>query len=179
MGKGWIKLHRKSFENDLYFSEPFTKWQAWTDLLLLANHKDGSIRKRGIRVIVERGQVGCSQSTLSERWKWSRGKVSRFLNELKMKQQIEHQKNRVTTLISILNYSEYQIYEQQNGHQTDIKRYTNKNVETNSIVKQIEKNENKINGNFTSGEAFYASRYAGGKRPSDYIGTKNDNEGKV
>ena len=34
MKDGWIKLYRSSFENDLYFEEPFTKYMAWIDLLL-------------------------------------------------------------------------------------------------------------------------------------------------
>lgn len=161
MSKGWIKLHRKSFENDLYFAEPFTKWQAWTDLLLLANHKDGSIRKRGIRVIVERGQVGCSEVTLAKRWKWSRGKVRRFLNDLKMVQQIVQQKTHTTSLISIVNYDEYQVLVQQTEQQTDIKRYTNNNENlNNSIVKQSE-NEKKFefgNNYRRRGEELFANR---------------------
>ena len=28
---GFIKLYRKTEEDELYFKEPFTKWQAWCD----------------------------------------------------------------------------------------------------------------------------------------------------
>jgi hypothetical protein len=85
---GWIKLYRKLQQNDLWTFEPFTRGQAWVDLLLLANHKDGFIRVRGIRVEVKRGQVGWSEIKLAERWKWSRGKVRRFLFELECDGQI-------------------------------------------------------------------------------------------
>lgn len=89
------------------------------DLLLLANFTDGTIRKRGIKVEVKRGQVGFSERELADRWGWSRGKVGRFLDELKNEQQIEPQngpqKNNVTSLITITNYDRYQTGEPQNG----------------------------------------------------------------
>ena len=132
---GWIKLHRKMIENPGYFSETFCRNMAWIDLLLLANHETGYIRQRGVRVAVNRGQVGYSQESLASRWKWSRGKVIRFLAELTEDKQIVQQKTNVTTLISIVNYNNYQEVEQQTeqqiGHvieqQTDSKRYRNKN----------------------------------------------------
>ena len=64
---GWIKLHRQIMDTPEWLSEPFTKGQAWVDLLLLANHKTGFIRKRGILVAVERGQVGFSERVLADR----------------------------------------------------------------------------------------------------------------
>jgi len=131
MGEGWVKLHRQIAENKLWLAEPFTKAQAWIDLILLANHKDGEFLCRGIWVKVKRGQVGWSEVKLAERWRWSRGKLRRFLGELKTEQQIGQQNGNVTSLITITNYEQYQRTEQQNGHQTeqqkDSKRYTNKN----------------------------------------------------
>jgi len=93
---GWIKLHRKLQSNPIWLSEPFTRGQAWVDLILLANHSKGFLRARGVRVDVERGQIGMSHVKLSERWTWSRGKVKRFLNELEMDQQIVQQNNNIT-----------------------------------------------------------------------------------
>lgn len=123
-GVGWISLHRSSFNNRLYFEEPFTKWQAWCDLLLLANHVDDTVKIRGIVINVSRGQVGESTVQLGKRWKWGRGKVERFLSYLEEEKQIRQQKNNVTTLLSILNYDKYQKGDtaepknrQQNGHQ--------------------------------------------------------------
>jgi len=42
MDLGFIILQRKITENWLWLSEPFSKSQAWVDLLLLANHSNGS-----------------------------------------------------------------------------------------------------------------------------------------
>lgn len=108
---GWVKLHRSLINNCYWLEEPFTRGQAWVDLILLANHKPGHIRKRGILVEIGRGQVGHGQQTLADRWKWSRGKVIRFLKELETKQQVIQQKTNVTTVISLINYEKYQYKE--------------------------------------------------------------------
>lgn len=122
MKRGWIKLYRKLSDNKLWTSEPFTRGQAWADLLLLANHKEDFFYVRGNRVVVERGQVGWSQLGLSKRWSWSRGKVKRFLNELEIDQQIVQQNNFVSSVITIINYEEYQGDGQQTVQQTDSER---------------------------------------------------------
>ena len=105
---GWIKLHRQVSNNSLWTSEPFTRGQAWIDLLMIANFKDSYYFKRGVRVDVKRGEIGRSTVELADRWKWSRGKVNRFLSLLEKEEQIVQQKMNVTTLISIVNYDTYQ-----------------------------------------------------------------------
>ena len=117
------------------------------------NHKSGFIRARGIKIEVKRGQVGTSQEALSKRWKWSRGKVLRFLNELEMEQQIVQQKNNVTSLLSITNYDEYQTSSTANGttneHQTVQQTDTNKNDknkknEEEEVNKPVKNNDDKV-----------------------------------
>jgi len=105
---GWIKIYRKITENPLYFSEPFNRSMAWIDMILLTNHSDNYFFKRGIRVDVKAGQIGYDLDTLAKRWQWSRGKVERFLKMLENDNQIIRQKTNVTTLISVVNYKEYQ-----------------------------------------------------------------------
>ena len=134
---GWIKLHRQIISHKIWLSEKFTDGQAWIDLLLLANHQAGMVNKRGIRLDVPRGFVGWSELNLGKRWKWSRGKVRRFFVFLVQQNMIEtvQQNNKLTTLIKIVNYDQYQdnstidniINGTTDGHQTDIKRYRNKN----------------------------------------------------
>jgi hypothetical protein len=109
---GWIKLHRIIMDHADWLAEPFTRAQAWVDLLLLANHKIGHIRKRGILIEVQRGQVGYSEETLAARWKWSRNKTRRFLSCLRVAGQISRnpvqQNPKLSCLISIINYDSYQ-----------------------------------------------------------------------
>jgi hypothetical protein len=120
---GWIKLYRCLAGHDLWLSEPFTRGQAWVDLLLMANHKSGQIRRRGIRVNVQRGEVGISLRELAARWQWSVGKVQRFFAELKTDDQIYYRMDTenvsVTTLICLTNYEKYQLADTETGTQTD------------------------------------------------------------
>lgn len=148
MHRGWVKLHRKIADNELWLSEKFTRGQAWVDMIMLANHQDGCIRIRGIKVKIKRGQLGWSEIALAERWQWSRGKVRRFLNELKTAQQIEQQKNRITSIITITNYNGYQESDTTdsttNGQQTDNKRYPNKNDKNGKNEKNDKTNREKF-----------------------------------
>lgn len=136
MNGGWIKLPRSIMDDPLYFAEPFTRAQAWIDLLLLANYADGYFIVRGNRVNVKRGQVGRSQQNLAERWKWSRGKVDRFLTEMEKDGRIIQQKSRLTSLISIVNFeSMYSVIQQTEQQAEQLK------------VQQTGINNNKNNNN--------------------------------
>lgn len=104
----YFAVARKLLESDMWLSDPFTKGQAWVDLIGNARFRDGFVRIRGVKVDVPRGCVYFSEVKLAERWRWSRGKVRRFLNELETEQRIEQQKNNITSLIKIINYEEYQ-----------------------------------------------------------------------
>jgi len=132
---GWISLHRKLADNPLWLSEPFTRAQAWVDMILLTNHKTGFIYQRGVKVDIKRGELGWSQVALGKRWQWSRGKVKRFLNDMEKEQQIIQHNNNVSCLIAMINYNEYQggstanstADGQQIVQQTVSKQYTNNN----------------------------------------------------
>ena len=108
---GWVKLHRKIIDNPYWQSEPFTRGQAWVDLLLMANHKPGFVRKQGVRVDISPGDIGMSETELAARWQWSRGKVRRFVEELEVDGMVERKNtetDRRKLIISICNYSKYQ-----------------------------------------------------------------------
>jgi|WetSurMetagenome_2_1015567.scaffolds.fasta_scaffold07149_14 hypothetical protein len=142
---GWIKLYRKILDNPLWLSEPFTRAQAWIDLLLLANHKDSFFYVRGNKITVKRGEVGMSIRNLAERWQWSRAKVNRFINDLESEHQIEPQKNNITTLLSICNYNDYQIEEPQNEPQTEPQKSHKKATEKPQTLHKQEDKNNKEN----------------------------------
>lgn len=108
MENSWIRLHRKIMDDPLYFAEPFTKMQAWIDLLLLANFADRVTFIRGNRVTIKRGQVAYSREWFSGRWRWSRGRVERFLTLLESDRKIVQQKSRIISVVTIVNYDFYQ-----------------------------------------------------------------------
>lgn len=144
MYQWYIKLYRSSQDNVLYFSEPFTKWQAWQDMILIANHKDGVIIVRGNIVEVKRGQLWYAEDTLAVRRGRSRNKVRRFLNYLETIQQIEQLKSKVKSVVSIKNYNKYQSNDTTesttDGHQTIQQTDTNKNDNNDKEWKEEIKN---------------------------------------
>jgi len=115
--EGWIKLHRQTVEHDWYFSERFTRMQAWFDLLLLANHKPSTFFVRGIEVHVERGEIGRSLQSLAERWQWNRQTIATYLANLEKRGMITQQKAHPINVISIIKYDLYQSDGQQKGQQ--------------------------------------------------------------
>ena len=79
----YIKLDRGLKNNALWMLEkPFTKGQAWVDLLLLAQGVDKSREHNGKQQKLKKGNVYTSIYFLSDRWGWSRMKVYRFLEKL-------------------------------------------------------------------------------------------------
>ena len=110
LSNGYIKLHRCIQDNPDWFAEPFTRSQAWIDMLMNASYKPHAVRIRGIKIDLARGQLALSEVEYSKRWKWSRGKVNRFLKELESKtvQQITQQKTNVTSVVTVINYDDYQ-----------------------------------------------------------------------
>ena len=149
MGQGYISVWRTIFENPIWLEDKFTRGQAWIDLLLLANHEIGYIRKRGIRITINRGEIGRSQETLANRWQWSRKKVSQFLKELELDEMIEivDKESKVLQKIKIINYDKYQQNEQQNiaKKNEDLKEKTNNRMHNKRTTKEQQKNTNNNN----------------------------------
>ena len=106
--KGWIKLHRSILENEFYMAKPFSKGQAWIDLLLLAEHKTHKRMWRGNLVEFRRGDVNLSIKQLGIRWGWSHGKVERFLDNLSEQEMIYQNVNRNRTVLTIVKYDDFQ-----------------------------------------------------------------------
>lgn len=108
LNRDWAAVARKLASSDLWLEEVFTRGQAWVDLILRARWKPSSVKIRGVRIELDRGQLAISYRALAARWSWSIGKVRRFLDELETDTRIETQKNNVTTVITLLNYDLYQ-----------------------------------------------------------------------
>lgn len=108
MSDGWFATHRSLLHHDLWLAEKFTRGQAWVDLIGLANHSGGMICVRGMDIPIKRGQVGWSEVSLAERWKWSRGKVRRYLDSLRKRKMVSQQTSNKTSVVTVLNYDRYQ-----------------------------------------------------------------------
>lgn len=115
---GWIALHRKITENDLLWDssfEPFSRGQAWIDLIMLANHEGRDVVISFNKIHVDRGQHLTSVRKLGERWNWGNGKVLKFFRALEKEGMITRDTTQGGTLLTIVNYSEYQDVKNTNG----------------------------------------------------------------
>lgn len=145
MNEGWIALHRKISDNDIWLSEPFTRGQAWVDLLLLANHEDGGFYLRDHWINIKRGFVGKSQIKLAERWQWSRTKLRKYLKHLEKRQQIIQHVSKSYSTIEIVNYNKYQLKKQQDGQQQNNSRTTEKQQQDTNNNDNKNNNDNNDN----------------------------------
>jgi len=150
--EGYIALHRKITDNEFYFSEKFTKTQAWIDLLLLATHTSRTTYIRNIEIKLKAGELCYSQKTLATRWKWDFKTVNKFLKLLEKREMVEIKTSNVTTILLIKNWEIYQIsrnnirkenhlYGEQSGEQKESKLDTNNNVNNENNIITIDKKE--------------------------------------
>lgn len=112
---GWIKLHRKSVENPMYFEEPFDKWHAWTDLLLMVNHETKQFVSKGQLLTLEPGQMVTSMAILAKRWHWSVNKVRRYFKLLDGMGMCKVDGTPNGTTITVVKWAFYQSDERTNG----------------------------------------------------------------
>lgn len=107
---GWIKINR-GITNDMqgYFGEKFNRPMCWIDLILLAEVKPKEITIRGIKVVVERGQIAISTRDLAYRWSLSVPTVLKRLKGFVGDGLISISNSNVVSIITILNFEKYQV----------------------------------------------------------------------
>ena len=167
----YITVLRKLFRDPMWTSEPFTKSQAWIDLLYWAFHSDGNFKWNGRRYNLLRGQFSHTENYLAKRWQWTRSKVHRLLKRWevlgmikidKLEQQTEQQTEQRTeqrteqpseqpkNVITICNYHRYQFiptqYEQPNEQRTEQRseQRTEQRTEHNKNKLKEKINKNKL-----------------------------------
>lgn len=106
--EGYIKLYRKFFDNPLWV-EPreYSRAEAWLDLIQAAGIEERVIILDGRAIESRRGELAASRRFLENRWRWSAGKVTRFLDMLKSQGMIETRKEHGQTVIRLCNYDTY------------------------------------------------------------------------
>lgn len=105
---GWIKVDRKLFDHWIWDDKPFSKGQAWIDLIGLANYRDEKTIYMGEVITCKRGTVYRSISFLARRWGWSRDKTTRFLRALESDSMLRIKTTTNRTTITIENYGKFQ-----------------------------------------------------------------------
>lgn len=141
--KGWIYLHRSLVDHWLWNDKPFSKGQAWVDLLLLANYEDVKIPYKGEVITCERGVVNRSITFLADRWGWDRKTVRTFLHLLESDGMVAINCTTHRTTIIIEKYGFFQdirttnctTKSQQVGQQSPTNNKSNKYKKNNNTSK--------------------------------------------
>ena len=143
----FFTIDRKLLEDPYWLSEPFTKPQAWVDLIGLANYRNLKRMEGDQMKIYKRGQVVSSVRTLAERWKWSQEKVRNFLKALESDRMASTKKSAKGVVITLENYAFYQDVQQPkraaNREQTEHSPSTHR-AETEHSPRQ-KNNDNNVN----------------------------------
>ena len=104
----FIKLDRAILNHWLWKEKPFSKGQAWIDLLLIANYADEKKLDGDTVMIYKRGSIPRSVASLANRWGWNRKTVKNFLLALQMDGMVTVDGTTHGTTVTIENYGKFQ-----------------------------------------------------------------------
>lgn len=147
---GWIKIFREIQNNWVWEDKPFSKGQAWIDLLILAKRAEEKFMSGNRMIHGKRGCVYKSMLYLSNRWGWDRKKTKSFLNALEADKMVTVKATTHGTTIRIEKYDVFQgkgsTREQQkdnsgttDGQQKDSHLPTYKKIRKNTTYSKEEK----------------------------------------
>ena len=144
--KNFLPLNRSLLNHWLWKDKPFSKGQAWVDLLLLANYEDKKMPYKGEVVTCKRGDVNISITELAKRWGWSRNSARRFLMLLESDGMVTVNATTHRTTITLEKYGFFNnpcaTNEATSGQQVDDKWATSgQQVDTTKKVKKVKKVE--------------------------------------
>lgn len=106
MSQGWIKLHRQILEHPRH-SDPY--WlSVWIHLLLNATHKPIKALHGGKIIELKPGQLVTGRARFSRESGVSEQVIRRVFNQLQDDGQINQETTNTSSLITILNWEEYQ-----------------------------------------------------------------------
>lgn len=108
MKKGYFCVHRSLFDHYLFSGEEFSRRDAWIWLLGQASYEPHKLRYQSKVITVGRGEVPTSYRKLAEKWRWSVGRVSRYLSMLSMEGMIDTHTDTGFVIVTICNYDKYQ-----------------------------------------------------------------------
>lgn len=151
--KGWIKVHRDIRDHWIWTCEKHSKQSAWIDLLMMVNHEDRTIMVGNRRITIHRGQVWTSYRKLKEQWQWSNERLYGFIDQLVSDRMIAVNPTNTGTLLTVLNYKEYQgsgdadnetpVRKPERKPNTKPERTPEREPETNKNDRRMNKNEKK------------------------------------
>lgn len=110
--KGWIKLHRKTLENNACVKDA-DHLAIWCWILLKASYSSEEQWFGGELINISEGQFLTTLREISDSLKINPSKVNRVLHFLESEKQIEKRSSNKKTLITVVNWDNYQLKEKQ------------------------------------------------------------------
>ena len=135
--EGWISLHRRLLESEIFQNEKLLK--VWIWCLLKATHKEHEQLVGMQRVKLNKGQFLFGRKKASEELKMSENMVYRYMKFLKDEGNIDIKTNNKYSVVTIEKWEEYQNKEKEIDIKKNNKQTTNR--------QQIDTNNNVNNGN--------------------------------
>jgi len=117
----YLPLFRQIRKHWLWNDKPFTKGQAWIDLLLRAHHseKPYELPVGNEIVILNQGELFSSDLRLADDWGWSRKKVLGFIELLRKEEMLAKKGTTKGTTYFIANYADWKTKVHQMGQRGD------------------------------------------------------------
>jgi hypothetical protein len=133
--------------NPLYKQKrKFSKFEAWIDILLSVNHKEGKVLIDYSVETVNRGEFITSEVKLANKWNWDRKTVRKFLTLLQQEEMILKNSTKRWTSITVINWDKYQLDGQEVGQEVGqgVGQDRDRGLDTNKNDKN-DKNDKKNN----------------------------------
>jgi hypothetical protein len=108
---GYIKLYRDLTNNPLWVEKPYTRGQAWVDMLFRCNHVCIKMPPQYQGIWILRGQFLLSNLKLAETWGWDEKKVRRFMGYLEQEGMIRYFPRNKFCVYECVKYAELQATE--------------------------------------------------------------------
>ncbi len=134
-------------DNPLYKQKrKFSKFEAWIDILLSVNHREGKVLIDYSVETVNRGEFITSEVKLANKWNWDRKTVRKFLTLLQQEEMILKSSTKRWTSITVINWDKYQLDGQEAGQEAGqgVGQDRDRGLDTNKNDKN-DKNDKKNN----------------------------------
>ena len=141
--EGWIKLHRKILENPIVCKDA-DHLAVWVYLLLHATHTERQVLFNGQKITLRPGQLITGRKKIADELSVDASKVKRIIDKFKSDQQIDQQGTNKGSLITVLNWEDYQKSDQQIDQQMTSKCPTDDQQVTTNNNERIEEQKKNI-----------------------------------
>lgn len=144
MKQGWIKLHRKSLDSSVWKNP--NVWFVWSWMLLKASHKEYQFPFNGKDIVINEGEfITGIQSALQELPNITKQKYRSALKYLKSTDRITVKSNNKFSIITVINWHEYQNDNSQDSNQgnsqTIVKQQATNYIQEGKEYKKYKENK--------------------------------------